>query len=105
MPSVEHVCMQIQFVRPLAERLYLNFPILALGCSAVALLTAHGCSVCAESSDLDLGEEICAKADELEARAVVLLHHGKGMVKEMMFGSITSFATRNCKRPLLVYYG
>ena len=60
--------------------------------------------VTAESSDLDLGEDICAKADELEARAVVLLHHGKGMMKEMVFGSITSFATRNCKRPLIVYY-
>ncbi|KAL3159376.1 hypothetical protein ABBQ38_009807 [Trebouxia sp. C0009 RCD-2024] len=58
-----------------------------------------------ESSDLDLGEEICAKADELQARVVVLLHHGKGMVKEMIYGSITSFATRNCKRPLIVYYG
>lgn len=58
----------------------------------------------AESSDKDLGEEICAKADALEARAVVLLHHGKGMMKEMVFGSITSFATRNCRRPLVVYY-
>ncbi len=58
----------------------------------------------AESSDLDLGEEICAKADKLEARAVVLLHHGKGLMKEMVFGSITSFATRNCRRPLVVYY-
>lgn len=57
-----------------------------------------------ESSDQDLGEEICAKADALEARAVVLLHHGKGMMKEMVFGSITSFATRNCRRPLVVYY-
>lgn len=57
-----------------------------------------------ESSDLDLGEEICAKADKLEARAVVLLHHGKGLMKEMVFGSITSFATRNCRRPLVVYY-
>ena len=59
---------------------------------------------CAESSDQNLGEEICAMADKLEARAVVLLHHGKGMMKEMMFGSITSFATRNCRRPLVVYY-
>ncbi|DBA69776.1 TPA: hypothetical protein ACH3X2_012498 [Trebouxia sp. C0005] len=57
-----------------------------------------------ESSDLDLGEEICAKADKLEARAVVLLHHGKSLMKEMVFGSITSFATRNCRRPLVVYY-
>ena len=53
---------------------------------------------------MDLGEEICAKADKLEARAVVLLHHGKGLMKEMVFGSITSFATRNCRRPLVVYY-
>lgn len=54
---------------------------------------------------MDIGEEICAKAEELDARAVVLLHHGKGMLKEMVFGSITSCATRNCKRPLVVYYG
>ena len=59
---------------------------------------------CAESSDLDLGEEICTKADEIEARTVVLLHHGKSLMKEMVFGSITSFATRNCRRPLVVYY-
>ena len=79
----------------------------ATGCVAFLLeslaLTAN--SLCVESSDLDLGEEICTKADQLEARAVVLLHHGKGMVKEMIYGSITSFATRNCKRPLVVYYG
>lgn len=57
-----------------------------------------------ESSDLDLGEEICAMADKMDARTVVLLHHGKSLMKEMVFGSITSFATRNCKRPLVVYY-
>ena len=63
------------------------------------------CCFAVESSDLDLGEEICARAEQLEARVVVLLHHGKGMVKEMIYGSITSFATRHCKRPLVVYYG
>jgi structural maintenance of chromosome 2 len=56
------------------------------------------------TGDFDMGEEICDRADQLQARTVVLLHHGKDLVKEMVFGSITSYATRNCKRPLVVYY-
>eukprot|EP00891_Asterochloris_glomerata_P003264 jgi/Astpho2/3264/Aster-x0153 len=56
------------------------------------------------TGDYDAGEEICDRAETLGVRAVVLLHHGKGMMQEMLFGSVTQYCSRNSKRPLLVYY-
>ena len=38
------------------------------------------------TGDYDAGEEICDRAEMLGVRAVVLLHHGKGMMQEMLFG-------------------
>ena len=38
------------------------------------------------TGDYDAGEEICDRAESLGVRAVVLLHHGKGMMQEMLFG-------------------
>ena len=38
------------------------------------------------TGDYDAGEEICDRAETLGVRAVVLLHHGKGMMQEMLFG-------------------
>ncbi|KAK9811262.1 hypothetical protein WJX72_000776 [[Myrmecia] bisecta] len=54
-------------------------------------------------SDSEFGQDVCDRADKTQARAVVLLHHGKGLAQEMIFGSFTSYCTRNCKRPLVVF--
>lgn len=48
------------------------------------------------------GERLCAYAADLNARAVVLHHHGKQLMRDMMYGSVTAHCTRQCSRPLLV---
>ena len=68
----------------------MRFGTWALHCSALL----HACAsvnkllpTSADSTgDYDAGEEICDRAETLGVRAVVLLHHGKGMMQEMLFG-------------------
>lgn len=46
--------------------------------------------------------QLCAQADETQARAVLLINHGQGMVRQLLYGGITAHVTRYCSRPLLV---
>jgi nucleotide-binding universal stress UspA family protein len=48
------------------------------------------------------GQLICAYAQELGARAVVLHHHGRSMMQEMMYGPVTLQVTKHCPRPLVI---
>lgn len=47
-------------------------------------------------------ERLCVYASDLNARAVVLSHHGRSMAREMMFGPLTQHCTKFCSRPLVV---
>lgn len=38
----------------------------------------------------------------MNARAVVLSHHGSGMMRELLWGHVTMHATKFCSRPLVV---
>lgn len=48
------------------------------------------------------GAALCGYADALSARAVVLLHHGRNVMRELMYAPVTTHATKHCTRPLLV---
>jgi nucleotide-binding universal stress UspA family protein len=48
------------------------------------------------------GELLCAQAREFGARAVVLHHHGRSMMRDMMYGPLTLYCTKQCCRPLVV---
>lgn len=48
------------------------------------------------------GERLCVQAREFGARAVVLHHHGRSMMREMMYGPMTLHCTKQCCRPLVV---
>ncbi|KAL4551769.1 hypothetical protein Ndes2526B_g06035 [Nannochloris sp. 'desiccata'] len=48
------------------------------------------------------GQLICAYAEELGARAVVLHHHGRSMMQDMMYGPVTLQVTKHCPRPLVI---
>ena len=50
------------------------------------------------TGDYDAGEEICDRAETLGVRAVVLLHHGKGMMQEMLFGEHCQCGAIACSR-------
>ena len=49
------------------------------------------------TGDYDAGEEICDRAETLGVRAVVLLHHGKGMMQEMLFGEHCQCGMISCQ--------
>lgn len=42
------------------------------------------------------------RAESLNARAVVLSHHGAGMMRELLWGHVTMHCTKFCPKPLLV---
>ena len=48
------------------------------------------------------GQLICSYAQDLGARAVVLHHHGRSMMQEMMYGPVTLQVTKHCPRPLVI---
>jgi len=48
------------------------------------------------------GQLICAYAEELGARAVVLHHHGRSVMREMMYGPVTLQVTKHCPKPLVI---
>lgn len=48
------------------------------------------------------GQLLCAYAEELGARAVVLHHHGRSMMRDMMYGPVTLQVTKHCPKPLVI---
>jgi nucleotide-binding universal stress UspA family protein len=50
----------------------------------------------------EAGERLCRHAADLGARAVVLHHHGRSMMRDMMYGAMTAHCTKQCCRPLLL---
>ena len=58
------------------------------------------------STDADsVGEVVAARAERLNASAVVLAKHSKGAIKELLLGSTAKHLTKNCSRPVVVLHG
>mmetsp|Transcript_40763 Transcript_40763/g.96942 ORF Transcript_40763/g.96942 Transcript_40763/m.96942 type:complete len:413 (-) Transcript_40763:143-1381(-) len=51
-----------------------------------------------------IGEIILAKAEELDAAAVVMASHNKGPIREFLTGSITNFCIHHCAQPVVVLH-
>lgn len=49
------------------------------------------------------GEELCSMAARLNVKAMVLHHHGRSIMREMMYGPLTLNCLKQCERPLLVW--
>lgn len=62
--------------------------------SASLSFDSHSCSPAAE--------QICHHVENISPRAVVLYHHGKTFMREMMYSPMTLHCTKHCCRPLLV---
>uniref|UniRef100_A0A6U2J0P9 UspA domain-containing protein n=1 Tax=Chlamydomonas euryale TaxID=1486919 RepID=A0A6U2J0P9_9CHLO len=57
------------------------------------------------STDNDsIGSIICKRAEQVNASAVIMAKHTKGMIKEFIVGSATNYCTRNCRSPVLVMH-
>jgi len=56
-------------------------------------------------SSSPVAARLCAFAEDLNARAVVLRHYGRSMMREMMYGPVMLCCTKNCVRPLVVLGG
>jgi hypothetical protein len=56
------------------------------------------------SGDCDVEEYILERAEELRSRMLVMLHHRKQSIQEMVFGSLSSFVLQHCNCPLLIQY-
>lgn len=69
---------------------------------AVDLITETSGSSSTFGESNQAGAALCNYAAELNARAVVLYHHGKSMMREFMYGPVTIEVTKFCSRPLVV---
>lgn len=58
---------------------------------------------CDTSTDT-VGQVISARAESLEAAAVVMAKHSKGAVKEFFLGSCSSYVIHHCRRPVVVLH-
>ena len=57
------------------------------------------------STDADsVGEVVAARAERLNASAVVMAKHNKGAVKEFLLGSTAKHLTKHCTRPVVVLH-
>ena len=48
------------------------------------------------------GCELCDLAQQINARSVVLAHHGRNVMREMVYKPVTLHCMRHCPRPLVV---
>ena len=72
-------------------------PLVNLACDLVM-----GTSAPEDAGEGSVGAQICASVEGVDARSVVLAHHGKSMMREMMWGPAQLHITKNCARPLVV---
>lgn len=63
---------------------------------------AEGAGPAAGGAPSPAGAALCDMARGLGARAVVLQHHGRSMMAEMMYGPVILTVTKHCDRPLVV---
>lgn len=76
---------------------------------AVQLVVAAAASDSSSSSDEELapdvspaGADIVDMAGRMNVRTVILAHHGKNMMREMLFKPLTLHCINNCQSPLIV---
>lgn len=79
---------------------------------AVHLILSRASESSSSSSDDELapdispaGSEICAMVEELNVRTVILAHHGKNFMREMLYKPLTLFCINHCQSPLVVLDG
>ena len=53
----------------------------------------------------DASDEICAAADALAARAIVMGSHGWGGLQRLVFGSVSTSVLHHAQRPVLIVRG
>lgn len=53
---------------------------------------------------LATGAVLVQRANELAAVAVVVARHNKGMLKEFFMGSVSTYMSKHCKRPVVVIH-
>lgn len=51
-----------------------------------------------------IGEAICKQAQNLNAAAVIMSKHQRGMLSDFFLGSVTKYCTQHCKSPLVVLH-
>ena len=46
---------------------------------------------------------VCARADAIAARGIVLAKHNRGVVADFFLGSVTSYCSENARQAVIVY--
>ena len=46
---------------------------------------------------------VCARADAISARGIVLAKHNRGVVADFFLGSVTSYCSENARQAVIVY--
>lgn len=79
---------------------------------AVHLIVSRASESSSSSSDDELapdispaGSEICDMAGQLNVRTVILAHHGKNFMREMLYKPLTMHCINHCQSPLVVLDG
>ena len=79
---------------------------------AVHLVLSRASDSSSSSSDEELapdispaGSEICDMVEKLNVRTVILAHHGKNFMREMLYKPLTLHCINHCQSPLVVLDG
>lgn len=63
------------------------------------------CLLLQSDTDTDsIGNVVCQQADALAVVAVVIAGHRKSQTGAFFMGSVTSFCTHHCKKPVLIVH-
>lgn len=66
---------------------------------------SHDVSIVEASTDCDIiGQQICHKAEELDAALVVMAAHHKGRLLRYLVGSVTKYCVNKCRQTVLVMH-
>ena len=49
-----------------------------------------------------LSHQVCQLAEKLNVRMVIVGSHGKGAIRRALLGSVSTYLTQHCTRPVLV---
>ncbi|EFN53371.1 hypothetical protein CHLNCDRAFT_137133 [Chlorella variabilis] len=77
-------------------------PLVNVVCDMVLGTSMPDESMAEPEGESGAGAQICDLAAEVNARCVVLSHHGAGMMRELLWGHVTMHASKFCPRALVV---